>query len=332
MIILLRIHFTPEDLGRTRFANGPAPMWEVLLSLHRLAARDGAPVFDDWRRDVRAGLPPTTQWLLEIAPPRGYSPDFLTPAVTAADLEQALAAVLATPPHQLRRELARLAALKALKTQAAALAAALADGTSEALHALATAVRCYYRYALAPYWPQIRASIEADLAARSAVLAHAGVGEVLAGLHPQTRWCNLVLEVPYSGEQHLPLGGRGLLLVPSFFCWGLPVTLKDPALRPVLVYPVGHDLAWMRPPQVRGSAAALAALLGGTRAMMLATIAARGCTTTQLARQTGMSAASASQHATVLREAGLIATSRRGGYAVHTITRLGTSVLSHSIK
>ncbi|WP_405922213.1 winged helix-turn-helix domain-containing protein [Streptomyces sp. NBC_00122] len=56
-------------------------------------------------------------------------------------------------------------------------------------------------------------------------------------------------------------------------------------------------------------------------------MAAEGCSTTELARRLNVSVAAASQHATVLRNANLITTSRRGKSVVHTITPLGAELL-----
>jgi DNA-binding transcriptional ArsR family regulator len=47
---------------------------------------------------------------------------------------------------------------------------------------------------------------------------------------------------------------------------------------------------------------------------------AEGCTTSDLARRLNVTAAAASQHATVLRNTDLITTSRRGGSVLHHIT------------
>jgi len=50
--------------------------------------------------------------------------------------------------------------------------------------------------------------------------------------------------------------------------------------------------------------------------------------TSQLARLLGISIASASDHATVLRNAGLIASGRRRNTMVHTLTPLGAGLVS----
>ncbi len=70
----------------------------------------------------------------------------------------------------------------------------------------------------------------------------------------------------------------------------------------------------------------LRALLGPTRARTLAATAA-GCTTTEIARWANVSTASASYHASILRNAGLIRTQRRGAAVRHTITALGAALL-----
>jgi DNA-binding transcriptional ArsR family regulator len=66
--------------------------------------------------------------------------------------------------------------------------------------------------------------------------------------------------------------------------------------------------------------------VGRNRAAVLASIA-DGCTTTELAGRAGISVAAASQHASVLRDAGLIVTRRQGGAVLHLLTPLGAELL-----
>ena len=63
------------------------------------------------------------------------------------------------------------------------------------------------------------------------------------------------------------------------------------------------------------------------RAAALAAIG-DGCSTTDLARRVGISAAAASQHATILRNAGLITSNRERNMVLHSLTPLGVSVLN----
>ena len=158
-------------------------------------------------------------------------------------------------------------------------------------------------------------------------LLHGGHDHLLATLHPTVHWRPPVLEVTYPEDRDLYLDGRGLLLQPSFFCWQRPVTVANPDLPPVLVYPIEHDPHWLHHDPQRATRT-LVALLGRTRAAVLEAIA-DGCTTTGLARRLTISVASASQHATTLREAGLSTTYRDRNTVHHTITPLGLALINH---
>jgi DNA-binding transcriptional ArsR family regulator len=107
------------------------------------------------------------------------------------------------------------------------------------------------------------------------------------------------------------------------------MTFADPGLSPVLVYPVDPIPGWADAECGAGEdTKSLVALLGRTRAAVLQAIADQPYSnTTELARAAGTSPAGASQHATVLRAAGLVITQRRNGSAVHTLSRRGAVVL-----
>jgi DNA-binding transcriptional ArsR family regulator len=66
---------------------------------------------------------------------------------------------------------------------------------------------------------------------------------------------------------------------------------------------------------------------GSMRARILHA-AARGCTTTELGVQAGISPASAIYHASILRDSGLVHTRRNGNAVIHTLTPLGRDLLS----
>lgn len=117
------------------------------------------------------------------------------------------------------------------------------------------------------------------------------------------------------------LAGRGLMLYPS------PLVAECLALdapdRPVLVYPCA-DLP--SEADLDAGTDALADLLGRTRAAVLRSLAA-SASTTQLARRTGISLASASEHARVLRNAGLVTTHRTA--ALHSLTPTAHHLLTN---
>lgn len=70
----------------------------------------------------------------------------------------------------------------------------------------------------------------------------------------------------------------------------------------------------------------LSALLGATRAAVLEAIADGG-STTDLAQRLGISPSSASEHAAVLRGAGLVVSARSRNQVRHRLTPLGAALL-----
>jgi DNA-binding transcriptional ArsR family regulator len=324
----LRIHFTGEDLGRIRIAPGPDLMWELVNSAHLLQNRECGPVFDTWRRAARARLADASaarslRVVCTLAPaPTPYFPDFLTPPGGSYDLATGLDTIAATPRRTLRAELTQLAATGRGGRPPAWLPM-LARGDVEAITRVREALADYHRAAIGPYQPLIRARIDAETATLTRLLRSGGVEAALRFIDPRARWQYPVLELPYPVEMDMHLGGRGLLLVPSFFAVDLPTTFVDPDLPPVLVYPVEHDPRWLTPPRPRaGTTRALAALIGTTRGALLEELT-EPRSTTELARRLAIAPSTASEHLTVLRAAALITTHRHGGHAVHQSTRLG---------
>ncbi|WP_393057942.1 ArsR/SmtB family transcription factor [Streptomyces sp. LN549] len=329
---MLRIHVSGWDLSKVRMATGPDALWETILSFHRLRDRRASTVFGKWRSETRPRLNSEVRLLSAVVPPRGYFPDFLTPSQEGAepmDFTTGMEALRDTPPERLQAELAILGAQGPAGGRGAARRAirpvaldTLGEGRAEPLGRLIGVLRAYHRAAVEPYWPHIQARIEADRAVRGRALLDGGADELLASLPPVIRWRAPVLEADYPVDRELHLDGRGLLLQPSFFCRGTPVVYRDPLLPPVLVYPVTHAAA----PVFAEPGPWLGRLLGSTRSTVLKVIG-DGCTTSELARRAGVSLASASQHASVLREAGLVHTLRHGSSVLHTLTPLGGSLL-----
>jgi DNA-binding transcriptional ArsR family regulator len=321
---MLRIHFSAEDLGRIRLAPGPDPAWEALLSLHVLGSRDTEIDLRAWRMHVGTSIDAASRPLLHLAPPRGYSPDFLTPAEGTTDPEMAVDAVVSTSRGRLRADLTTLSEQQKLPPWAEA----LASGVPAARRGLRTALRRYHRQALFPYWPQIAATIDAELSSRAKSFMTGGSEQLLNTLHPAVHWRAPVLRVAYPRDEDVYLNGRGLRVVPSYFCRGGPITLRDPALSPVLVYPASRGIGSLRPGSATSRTEALDRLLGRTRAATLVAIAeTQNATGGEIARRLNISPASASEHARVLREAGLIHSLRVRNTVRHVVTPLGAGLL-----
>ncbi|HEY2063406.1 ArsR/SmtB family transcription factor [Amycolatopsis sp. NBC_01480] len=188
-------------------------------------------------------------------------------------------------------------------------------------------LKAYFDEAISPYWPEIERRAKEDRTVRSATLLTGGLGALLSGLHPDVRWRRPVLELP--GDRDVRSAGRGLRLAPSFFCQDGPQLSTDADERLVLLYPIAPGEKWAARPRsgAPGVHASLRALLGPTRAQVLAA-AVHGSTTTELGNHAGISVASASYHASILRQAGLVETRRCGTAVRHTLTALGTTLLT----
>ncbi|MDP9794674.1 DNA-binding transcriptional ArsR family regulator [Catenuloplanes nepalensis] len=318
---MLRIHFTAEDLARVRLAPAADPLWEMLLSAHTLGTGPAGGALGDWARWARPRLRADARLLFQLAPPRGYSADFLTPAGGSTRLEDGIETVLGTPRRRLRTDLAQLAG----RPGSAEAVRLLAGGEASSLARLGSSLHGYFEATLAPIWRSVEDDVAADRAIRGRALLDGGVERLLRTIYPGARWESPVLLMPYPADRDLLLDGRGLLLVPSYFCQGLPISLLDPALPPVLVYPITHTAAL---PAGAGTRA-LDDLVGATRAGVLRCLATagHGQSTTDLAQRLGASLPSVSEHMTVLRRAGLASTRREGRRSLHTITVLGRQML-----
>ncbi|MFJ5266614.1 ArsR/SmtB family transcription factor [Streptomyces sp. NPDC088387] len=327
---MLRIHFTDADLARVRLARDPDPVWETLLGLHKLTApRRGLPVFAHWRHTARAGLAAKglvtpARMLAALAPASaGYWPDFLTPDASADGLEPALEELRATPGTRRRQELDRLAGTHALPRWAHGLAAGDRTVTDEVV----TAFRLVHQTIVAPDWAGTDRTTEADRALRTRTLRDRGVHGLLDSFRPLMVWRPPVLHVRYPEDRDLYLGGRGVRLIPSHFCWNTPIALADPTLPQVLAYPVAHPTTWAPEATRDRRAEALATLIGRTRARVLAALDATA-TTGEIAQRLGISAPSASEHVAALRDVDLAHSMRVGSHVVHTLTPLGAALLS----
>ncbi|OQR61520.1 ArsR family transcriptional regulator [Streptomyces maremycinicus] len=320
---MLRFHFTAEDLARTRVATAPHPLWEIAASLHRFQTRSGRWNYAEWYgracenlQETGLALPVRTM-LLPLFPRARYFADFLTPFEGVDGLESALEAILATPDRQVNHEMARAARASRAPSWTLRVAEQPLRGD------LVKLLRAYHRTVITPHAEDIQESFQVERARHARSMLADGTAGLLADLSPAIRWRHPVLEVPdYPAESDVHLDGRGLLLIPSYFCWKSPIALADPCLPPVLVYPVHKVLT----AAFKQDEAALHALLGRSRAVILRA-AATGVTTSEAARRAGVSTGTATHHTRALRDSGLITTHRRANTVLHTLTTLGAALL-----
>lgn len=162
------------------------------------------------------------------------------------------------------------------------------------------------------------------------MLAAGGHQALFGTLHRQLRWQDNGLERQGVDFEH-DLGGTGMLMMPSAFWTGPPVFVLDGERIPnVLVYAAQPNGRVGGPDHASSSGEAgndsLAILIGSTRAAVLRALA-EPCGTADLAATTGISAASASEHAKALRDADLVQTRREGRSVRHSLTPLGRTML-----
>jgi DNA-binding transcriptional ArsR family regulator len=313
---MLRILLTSDDLLHTRIAARPDPLFEIVASVRQLRSQGTVGRLGPWPT-----LPAASRPLLELVPAgTAVVPDFLTPAKGSPDLETGIDTVLSTPPRQLCAELAAVAREAPLPGWTRALAA----GDPAELNRLGAAIRAYHRAAVAPHWPRVEAHVAADRAVRGQAILDRGVGQVLSSLHANLRWTpgQLCCDCGLPGNFTVVPDGHGLVLQPTYFAYE-PMIL-NPANGPaILAYPV------IRPSRSRNTQQPLIALLGQTRAAVLAALRT-AATTTELAGRVGIAPSSASEHASVLRDAGLVVSHRTGPAMLHMLTPLGSRLLQES--
>ncbi|MDX3313182.1 hypothetical protein P1S61_29735, partial [Streptomyces sp. ME08-AFT2] len=106
--VVYRIHFTAEDLARTRVAESPRPMLELANAVRVLQDRNQPVRYDVWRRRSFARLPPVARLALDLIPLRGWTPDFLA-RVQPGSPQDLLEQIRSTSPKEIRQTLAALA-------------------------------------------------------------------------------------------------------------------------------------------------------------------------------------------------------------------------------
>jgi DNA-binding transcriptional ArsR family regulator len=323
-----RIHFTEEDLNRVRICQTAGPLAETMLAFSFLRCPlQPQAMFAGWRSASIGKLTTEMAPLAALVPAGSRGVDLYTLTGETATIEQGIMALLGVPSKDMIGEIESFDRHHRMSGQAWATATDPA-----ARHELARAITAAYRSFVEPYWPRISAQLHAAQVGRSRVLAAGGAQALLSSLRCRTiRWRSPVLELTASSSLELHLKGGGIVIVPSMFAGRIPslhLDGRDLSAPPRLVLPAADASAGDQPGgEPAGGGAALGALVGRTRAAALHAIA-DGCTTSELARLCGVSMAAASQHATVLRNAGLIITHRQGSSVLHVLTPLGADLLA----
>lgn len=321
---MIELELTPEDYRGIRFAFSPVA--ETVTSLRALSQARRNGLHGPWLAGVRTdGV--DMDLLTTVVRPTGYVPDFLvpTPPGRTTTIEAGLDQVAATATDVVAHELDHLAhhRLAKLGARRELMRELLAD-PDHAKRRIADELARYWRAAVEPHWPRIRALLETDLAHRLDELATGGVGRLFRTLHPSVAMRGDLLTVAKYYEGRARLRGRGLLLIPCAFAWpDVLVSTADPL--PSLTYsPRGLGRLWETR---REAGSPLAAVVGRTRATILALLELP-MSTTQLAAQLGLAAPTLNAHLKSLRAAGILTARRDGRVVLYRRTALGDQLVA----
>lgn len=330
---MLRVHFTADDLARTRLAATWGPWAETVLCLDALRDPRPAARFRPWRAAARGFVDRRQAELAGyLRPMPGLVADLVTLVGAVDSFDGAAKTLAARPDADLRAELGNFS-----RRRLPAWLTGLDEGRPQARRSLTEVLARTHEQLVAPYWPSMLSHLTAERARLGRQIVDRGVEHLLGRLHPGIRWCPPILEIidaaPWCDEPlDTDLAGRGIVIVPSVFCGRVPIPLfpldGDAAL---LLLPAPPELAeaptmWKARP---ADGDPLAALLGRTRAAVLRALDG-GATTTELARRLQIAPSSASQHAAALRAAGLTTSRRDRNRMVHATTDLGARLLDRT--
>ena len=322
---MVRFVFSVDDLARTRFAI--SPMWELVRSLVALRDPSHAALHVSWLRSVSGRLDGLElERAVALTPPRGFTPDFLTPPPSGplGSIADDLAALRATRTAQIRAD---MELFRSQHPRGAATAEPWLAHPRREVRRLGDLLEAYWTRAVEPVWPRVRAFLDADVAYRSRRLAAGGPVALFADLAHGVSWDSdhLDVDVPVH-EAKFELGGQGLLLMPSAFSAIRPFVIDRAPWQPTIVYPArGIATLWENAAPAPDG---LVRLLGATRAAVLADLAAPR-STTEVAERLSLSPGGTSHHLTALRDAGLVNARRQGRVVLYVRTPLGDALIGN---
>jgi DNA-binding transcriptional ArsR family regulator len=312
---LIEWRFTPDDVARIRLAF--SPLGELVRSLIVLRAPARHSLHLPWVKATRPRLVDLDlSELFALVPIHGDTADFLTPPPTSPlpDLDDELVAVRHTPADRLLRETVEVTGA------AAPIVQRIRQDPAGAARRITETLQTYWNVALAEHWPRIQALLEADVLWRSQRLAIGGARALFEDLHETVRWHGDRVGVADRHHHVAALSGQGLVLTPSAMCWPAVRKMIEP-YQPTISYPA-RAIATLWETGSPAAPAALATLIGRTRASLLIALAEPTSTST-LARRLSITPGAVSQHLAALLNCGLATRARAGRSVLYQRTRTG---------
>lgn len=313
---MLRYRLT--DIGGVRF--GISPMCELGLSLRAIKDPSRFPLQLPWlRRTEEARSRLDLETLMALIDDRLWTPDFLNPRPSSplTRIDDEFAALARTRTSAFLRD---------LEAVHGGIPDALSGDPREAVRRMVGALRQLWDECFAPYWPRMRAVLEADVVHRGRQIAQSGLGPMLNGISSTVSFDGDVVSVRLrdpSDRVH-PTGGLGLTLVPTMFTRRGSAPVGDGP--PMIMYPARGQGALWETERV-ANADAVVGVLGQVRASLL-TALAEPASSTELGVRFDVTASAVNQHLRALRDAGLVTSTRYGHSVLYLRSELGTALLA----
>jgi hypothetical protein len=269
-------------------------------------------------------------------------------------LGETLQAVMSQPTDRWRHQFSGLSELGL----SAAQFPGLAGGNPQVMTGVAALMQRFHAATLEPHWATMTQAAAWSVSQWTQTIALQGMEALLNSLHPDLHWDppKLTIELRKWELCAPDCPHRAILRHRSRHGW---LTAMRPSaqglnVRPTLTSPfisvweeggpAGSDVMAISIPIVANPELLVhsqidplhtdpvARLLGSTRSWVLRACADQALTTSGLAEKVGISMASASEHASVLRAAGLIQSKRAGPAIWHRASTLGVSLMAHGPK
>lgn len=295
-----------------------SPIHEVVSLAQLLTEPHRHPLFHSWLRLRRLRLPLADLRALTVFMADGaYRPDFLDPSPMSSEptFAEGMDALLAAPADQTYAELVDATTGRGTELRQ------LLEDPERARSEAADALRRLWKTAVEPEWPSMRQALRAEMLDRAIQVNREGLRAVLPRLHPSATCVGDTITVEKSVDIDVDCH-EGLILIPSLFITDRMQCTTSAHWTPAIYYPASGRYLWSAPATARS----LDRLLGVTRARILAALTTP-LQTSVVARLVNVTPPTASEHLAVLRDAGLIDSSRSGRTATHELTQAGRTLL-----
>jgi DNA-binding transcriptional ArsR family regulator len=310
------------DLGEVRFA--VSPLNELTLSLRTIRDPGRYPLHLPWLRatePARASL--DHDLLLALTNDRLWTPDYLTPRPHSplAHIADEMAAVGEVPARVVREDLAEI--------HPDGLPPVLHGRTDRLARRITRALRDYWEACFAPWWPRMRAVLQADIVHRGHLIARHGLAAMFGSLSSRITLAGNVVQVRLASNvsYRRTTDSAGLTLVPTLFSLHAtaPISPDEP---PLVMYGArGAGALWATESPVTGQA--LTGLIGRPRARLL-TLLGEPASSTELAVRLGVTPTAVNQHLRAMKSAGLLTTARHGRSVPYLRSDLGDRLVASS--